>query len=151
MLKTKVPPPVITIVCMFLMWAISKINLHFSLSAFVRITLLMLFLLAALVFIFSGLVAFRRAQTTVDPMKPETASSLVCSGIYRFSRNPMYVGLVMMLLAWLVYLSSPFAIVGVIGFVYYINEFQIKPEEHALQKKFGVEFDKYKLKVRRWL
>ncbi len=84
-------------------------------------------------------------------MKPEAASSLVSTGIYRLSRNPMYVGLVFLLLALLVYLASALSIIGVLVFVLYINAFQIKPEERALMRKFGADFAEYKSRVRRWL
>lgn len=151
MFKNKVPPPIIALVCVLLMWLLSLFTMNIGLSAPIRISLLLVILLAALAFIFSGIVSFRRADTTIDPMKPETASSLVSTGIYRVSRNPMYVGLAMLLVAWLIYLSSPLSIIGVIAFIFYINEFQIKPEERALEKKFGLEFTEYKLRVRRWI
>ena len=99
----------------------------------------------------SGVVSFRRAATSVNPLRPETASSLVVSGIYRFTRNPMYLGLLVVLLGWAVFLSSAVAFVWLPAFVVYMNRFQIGPEETALASLFGPEFTNYRMKVRRWL
>lgn len=150
-LENKIPPPIIALVSALLMWGISTFSLDVGIPFITRFLLIMMFFLLGCFFIFSGLISFRRAQTTVDPMKPEAASSLVRSGVYRFSRNPMYVGLVLLLLALLIFLTSPLSIIGIIGFVLYINEFQIKPEEQALMKKFGRKFTEYQSKVRRWI
>jgi len=102
-------------------------------------------------FCIAGVISFRRAKTTVNPLKPETATSLVTSGIYQVSRNPMYVGFALLLAAWAVYLASPWTTIGVLGFVLYINRFQIVPEERALSTLFSIEFESYKSKIRRWL
>ena len=102
-------------------------------------------------FCIAGVVSFRRAKTTVNPLKPEAATALVSSGIYGISRNPMYVGFALFLLAWVVYLSSPWLSTGIVGFVLYMNQFQIEPEERALKEIFGPEFISYQAKVRRWL
>jgi protein-S-isoprenylcysteine O-methyltransferase Ste14 len=99
----------------------------------------------------AGVVSFKLAKTTVDPLKPDAASSLVRSGIYRFSRNPMYVGFALLLIAWAAYLGYFLSLAGVIAFVFYMNRFQIVPEERALAAKFPAEFAEYRLKVRRWL
>jgi protein-S-isoprenylcysteine O-methyltransferase Ste14 len=84
-------------------------------------------------------------------MKPEIASSLVTSGAYRFTRNPMYLGLCLLLVAWALFLSSLLAFVGPLLFILYMNRFQIAPEETALSTIFGEEFANYKAKVRRWI
>ena len=99
----------------------------------------------------AGIVSFRMAKTTVNPLKPETASSLVDSGIYQFSRNPMYVGFAFALTAWALWLSSLWALGGVVVFVLYMNKFQIQPEEKVLAQLFGDDFTVYQAKVRRWL
>jgi protein-S-isoprenylcysteine O-methyltransferase Ste14 len=98
-----------------------------------------------------GLVEFRRERTTFSPMKPENASALVVSGIFRFTRNPMYLGLLMFLLAWASYLSNGVALLGLPAFVLYMNRFQIAPEERALAALFGADFTAYKARVRRWM
>jgi protein-S-isoprenylcysteine O-methyltransferase Ste14 len=108
-------------------------------------------LLVGIGFSVGGVLAFRRARTTLNPTKPEQASSLVRSGVYRVTRNPMYVGLLCVLVAWAVFLSSAWALLGPLIFVLYIGRFQIAPEERALAKLFGSEFADYQAKVRRWL
>ncbi|MEP1215828.1 MAG: isoprenylcysteine carboxylmethyltransferase family protein [Marinobacter sp.] len=107
--------------------------------------------LVGILFPVAGVVAFRRARTTVDPRTPEASSVLVSSGIYRYSRNPMYVGFALGLLAWGIYLGPAWELIGVVFFVLYMNHFQIGPEERALRALFGDEFRAYEQQVRRWL
>jgi protein-S-isoprenylcysteine O-methyltransferase Ste14 len=99
----------------------------------------------------SGMVSFRRAKTTINPSKPSAASSLVTSGVYRYTRNPMYLGLSITLMAWGVFLSNALALLAVPLFVLYINRLQIIPEERVLSSLFGAKYAAYKEKVRRWL
>lgn len=98
-----------------------------------------------------GWFSFRKAGTTVNPLRPEQASALVITGIYRFSRNPMYLGFAMGLVAWVVYLSAWAGLLAIGAFVAYMNRFQIEPEERALESRFGQAFVDYKRRVRRWL
>jgi len=98
-----------------------------------------------------GLVSFRRARTTVNPLEPQQASTLVVRGVYHVSRNPMYLGFAVLLLAWAFWLSHPLALIGVALFILYMNRYQIEPEEHALDARFGAEYRRYKQRVRRWL
>ena len=99
----------------------------------------------------AGMVAFRRAKTTVNPVKASLASSLVIRGVYRYTRNPMYVGLLLTLLAWAVFLANPLAVLWVVVYVLYITRFQIIPEERVLASLFGAEYEAYKGRVRRWI
>jgi protein-S-isoprenylcysteine O-methyltransferase Ste14 len=99
----------------------------------------------------AGVMAFRAHRTTVDPVHPDGATSIVSSGIYRISRNPMYLGFALMLLALAVQLDSVLALLGVPLFVLYMNRFQIKPEERLLTAKFGAQYVTYLGKVRRWI
>ncbi len=99
----------------------------------------------------AGIVSFYLAKTTVNPEKPEKASTLVTSGIYKVTRNPMYVGLVCFLIAWAAWLGSLYSLVFIVVFVLYMNRFQITPEERALTKLFGQDYQDYCQKVRRWL
>jgi protein-S-isoprenylcysteine O-methyltransferase Ste14 len=98
----------------------------------------------------AALLQFRRAHTTVNPHKPETATTLVTSGVYAWTRNPMYLGLAILLLGWAVRLGtlSPFA--GPLLFIALIQHVQIRPEEHALRERFGKEYDLYCRRVSRW-
>ena len=98
-----------------------------------------------------ALLHFFRRRTTVNPLKPASAAALVTGGIYRFSRNPMYLGLATLLLAWAFYLGNLAALAGVALFVLYMNRFQIAPEERALEARFGAEYIAYRTRVRRWL
>jgi len=98
-----------------------------------------------------GILAFLRAKTTIHPMHPENASALVTSGIYRWSRNPMYVGVLFVLTGWALWLSHLLPFFFLPLFVAYLNRFQIQPEEKALKAKFGEAFTDYMQSVRRWL
>lgn len=99
-----------------------------------------------------GVASFRRAGTTVNPTRPEGASALVVGGIYRYSRNPMYLGFVLGLVAWGLWLSSTLALAcGPLLFVLCLNWLQIIPEERVLEAKFGDSYRTYKNQVRRWL
>jgi protein-S-isoprenylcysteine O-methyltransferase Ste14 len=99
----------------------------------------------------SGVAAFRAHRTTVNPLTPSASSVVVSSGVYRFSRNPMYLGLLLALAGWAVYLSNAVAALLVPAFVVYMNRFQIEPEERALLAKFGPPFAQYMAAVRRWV
>ena len=99
----------------------------------------------------AGVVAFRANKTTVNPLDPGAASTVVSNGIYRYSRNPMYLGFLLALAAWAVYLSSVVAALFLPAFVAYMNRFQIQPEERMLLAKFGPAFSQYMQAVRRWV
>jgi protein-S-isoprenylcysteine O-methyltransferase Ste14 len=99
----------------------------------------------------AGARAFRQAGTTVNPLHPDRASSIVTSGIYRYTRNPMYVGVVFVLLGCFLAFGALSAVIGLPAFVVYINRYQIAPEERILEAKFGSEYASYRERVRRWL
>ena len=149
MLNNKIPPVIVVLFFAGIMALIA----HYSVIDF---TVFVAYLAASLVIIgcascVAGVVSFKLAKTTVNPNKPEQASKLVTSGIYRISRNPMYLGFAFILAGWGVWLSSVWAMLGVVGFIGYLTLFQIMPEERALSKLFGDEFTAYKARVRRWL
>lgn len=98
----------------------------------------------------AGVLAFRRARTTVNPMTPDASSSMVSTGIYRLTRNPMYLGFLLALVGWALMLGTLLALVPVALYVGYMNRFQIVPEERALRGKFGADYDAYAGRVRRW-
>jgi protein-S-isoprenylcysteine O-methyltransferase Ste14 len=110
-----------------------------------------LLLVAGVAVILAGVWEFRAARTTVDPLHPASASAMVQSGIYRRTRNPMYLGMLLALAGWSVWLASPAAMTVLPAFVLYLNRFQIAPEEQALAALFGAEFNQYRRSVRRWL
>ncbi len=109
------------------------------------------FFVTGILFILAAGSVFRMVRTTVNPTKPDATSSLVVSGVYRLSRNPMYVGALLVLVGWAVFLSHPLPVLFLPTFVIYMNRFQIAPEERALSGKFGAEYERYKQSVRRWL
>lgn len=99
----------------------------------------------------AGVWAFRRAGTTVDPMRPQASREVVRSGIYAYSRNPMYLGFALVLLGWAWLLSHALALAVLPGFVLYMNRFQIFPEERVLSQHFGPAYQSYRAQVRRWI
>ena len=149
--ELKVPPPIVALLVAAGMWGISKMGASIEIPIIARHVVTATIALAGGCISLAGIVSFRRAKTTVNPLKPENTASLVTAGIYRFTRNPMYLGLLFVLLAWAVFLSSAWALVGPIAFVLYINRFQIAPEERVMATMFGVSYSEYKARVRRWL
>ena len=150
-LETKVPPPIVALLMAALMWVASLKVPSADVPLAIRVTVAVVVALAGLAVGVAAIVSFRRARTTVNPLKPNTASSLVTGCIFRFTRNAMYVSMLVYLLAWAVYLSSWLALVCLPIFVFYIDRFQIGPEERALEALFGQEYATYKERVRRWL
>ncbi len=97
-----------------------------------------------------ALIQFFLSKTTIDPSKPQKTNALVTTGLYNYSRNPMYLAMLLLLLAWILVLGNAFNILLTAGFVGYMNRFQIVPEEEILQKRFGKDYANYKVLVRRW-
>ncbi|PKI16494.1 methyltransferase family protein [Colwellia sp. 12G3] len=150
-LENKIPPPLVAILIAAGMWWLSIITPVILLTSTLKITLVITFMIAGIFFALSGVISFRLANTTVNPLKPDKASALVTSGIYQFTRNPMYVGFVAFLFAWASYLGSAWGVVLIMMYVAYIQRFQIAPEERALTVLFKDEFSNYKKQVRTWL
>jgi protein-S-isoprenylcysteine O-methyltransferase Ste14 len=132
------------------MWLLSRAaaSLHFDLPA--HNWLAVVLISAGFVTGISGVVIFRKAKTTIDPTKPH-ASSLVMWGVYAISRNPMYLGGLIMLLGWAIFLSNPLAFLFLPIYVLYLNRFQIAPEERVLTSLFGETYVAYQARARRWL
>ncbi|MDH4173967.1 MAG: isoprenylcysteine carboxylmethyltransferase family protein [Betaproteobacteria bacterium] len=150
-LELKIPPPVVALLVAGGMWGIARLAPLIDLPQSLRVGAAIACGLAGVGLDIAALVSFQRARTTFNPMKVEKTSALVRSGVYRLTRNPMYLGSVLMLVAWAVYLSSAWALLGIVAFVLYLNRFQIAPEERALASKFGVSYAAYRSRVRRWL
>lgn len=154
-LELKIPPVVVTLLFGLLMWAVTYpvkgTLLILPISPKAAMALIGICLLLSAAFALSGVVSFRLAKTTSNPLDPQKASSLVQSGVYRISRNPMYVGFAFLLLAWAFFLQSIFALILVPAFVVYLTVFQIKPEELALYALFPESFPAYCQKARRWI
>jgi len=150
-LELKVPPVALVLLFAVMMWLLSASVPSLALALPWRILVALILWCAGFAIALAGLFEFRRAKTTVNPLTPEAASAIVTSGIYRYSRNPMYVGLLLALIGWDVWLSHLLAFALLPFFVVYMNHFQIEPEERALSKKFGGLFRDYRRSVRRWL
>ncbi len=150
-MKPKVLPIIYVIifaVCMYLiasMIDLLKIELHNRGLISVAISIFGVFI------IWLGGYQFKKASTTFNPLAPEEATQLVTSGIYRYSRNPMYIGFLLLLLAWAIFLGSLFALLVLPVFVLLISIVQIRPEEKALEDKFGDAYRHYLSSVRRWI
>ncbi|REL29329.1 methyltransferase family protein [Thalassotalea euphylliae] len=152
-LELKIPPVLLVVISLLLMWLTQQLLPHFAFTSTNHYGVQLagtLLLLGAFV-IFAGVYAFRKAQTTVNPMTPSDASSLVNTGIYRITRNPMYLGFLLMLIAYAVYLQHPFTLIWCGVFVGYMTQFQIKPEERMLNRLFGEPYQDYCTQVRRWI
>lgn len=150
-LELKVPPVALAIIFAGAMWGASA---QFPLLAFElpwRLAVTAGFVCFGVVLLIAGVVAFRRGSTTVNPTRPAATSKVVSTGIYAVSRNPMYLGLLLVLTGWAAFLGHILALLLVPAFVAYMNRFQITPEERALSSKFGPEFTAYRRSVRRWL
>ena len=150
-LELRVPPVVVTVVSGFLGLLLAEAFPGLNVRSLAQAWLASGFAVLGLVCSALGIVGFRRAHTTVNPMTPGAATVLVGSGIYGITRNPMYVGFLCLLLAELAWLGSPVALVVAPGFVLFLNRFQITPEERALRERFGAEYLEYATRVRRWL
>ena len=150
-LPRAIPPPVVALVLALLMWLTPAVAGLVQIPDPVRVLSAVVLVSIGQSISIAGIIAFRRAKTTVNPVKASLASSLVVQGVYRYTRNPMYVGLLLTLLAWAVFLANPFAVLWVVVFVLYITRFQIIPEERVLASLFGAEYEAYKGRVRRWV
>lgn len=150
-LDRKVPPPAVTLVAAAVMWVLANALPVIALPYWLRFGGTLILLVVGAAAGIAGAVEFRRSRTTLDPRRPEAASALVTAGIYTRTRNPMYLGLALFLLAWAVYLASLWSVLGVVAFILYLGRFQIQPEERALTVLFGQEYESYKSAVRRWI
>ncbi len=150
-LELKIPPPLVAAVSAGIMYGMATLLPPLALAPSLRVGAALALAVAGASLDLAGLMAFRRVKTTVNPMAPQQSSSVVSTGVYRFTRNPMYLGLVFLLLAWAVYLSSAWALLVMPAFMAYITRFQIKPEERVLAARFGGAYADYRARVRRWL
>lgn len=150
-LELTIPPPLVMLVIGLLMWLLSFIFPTLTMASISSLSGAAIIGLGGLGISMAGVITFMRAKTTSDPRKPADASTLVTSGIYRLTRNPMYLGVLLILIAWGLTLGNLLALICAFIFVPYINRYQILPEERLLEDKFGAVFTAYKAKVRRWI
>ena len=150
-LELKVPPPAAALLAALAMWlaAYGLGGLSFTLPE--RRVVSIVLAASGIAISAAGTWSFWRARTTVNPTRPEATSSLVATGIFRFTRNPMYLGLFLVLAGWAAHLANAAALPGPLLFALYVTRFQILPEERVLASKFGPEFDAYRRRTRRWI
>lgn len=146
-MELKIPPPVVFLICAALIY----FSPNFTEPMLILRILAVIIALTAISIDLLGLLAFWQKKTTINPLDPSKTSHLVTHGIYRFTRNPMYLGFACQLTAWTLWLSNLLALIWVWGFILYITRFQIVPEERLLAEKFGAEFKAYQQQVPRWL
>jgi protein-S-isoprenylcysteine O-methyltransferase Ste14 len=150
-LELRLPPPVVMAAVALLMWLAARALPAFDFSLPARGALAAVLAVLGLLIAGVAFVQFRRAGTTVNPTRPHESALLVVHGIYRLSRNPMYLGDLLILAAWAVWLASGPAFLGLPLFVAYLNHFQIVPEERMLEARFGAAYAAYRRAARRWL
>tara|TARA_Y100000034_G_C6751199_1_gene333936 strand:- start:140 stop:601 length:462 start_codon:yes stop_codon:yes gene_type:complete len=150
-LELKVPPVAVVIVYLGLMTIVAQQWPGYILLLPYQALIAIMLTLSGVAIALFGVVSFRKAKTTVNPTKPSSASSVVDSGIFRFTRNPMYLGMLMLLVGYAVELAALSSYLLALTFIFYMNQFQIKPEERALEALFGQDYTDYKRNVRRWI
>ncbi|MFT4906263.1 MAG: protein-S-isoprenylcysteine O-methyltransferase Ste14 [Oleispira sp.] len=153
-LQLKCPPPIVMMLSAILAGFVSQaewVFLQQQVLVLENVFWPLSFVIAGISLALAGVKEFNQQQTTVNPLDPSQSSSLVTSGIYQFTRNPMYLGMLLVLLGWADLLDTILAYSGAMIFFVYISLFQIKPEEEILTQKFGEDFLQYCKNVRRWL
>src|SRR6056300_388018 len=148
-METKIPPPIVTL--------LFGLSIYFSRGIFQAVEvkysfyIAILLLILGLTVLISAVRLFRKDKTTVNPLSPEQATKLVTDGIFKYSRNPMYLGIAFILGSIAVFFNLIGGIILIALFCFYITKFQIIPEERAMSNLFSQDFDKYKQTTRRWI
>jgi protein-S-isoprenylcysteine O-methyltransferase Ste14 len=150
-LELRVPPPVVTATAALLMWLIAIPFPSLDLDLPARSAVGGIFVVLGLVMGAAALFGFRKANTTINPMTPDASTALVVQGVYRLTRNPMYLALLAILIGWGYVVANVAALAMLPLFMLYLDRFQIGPEERALQARFGADYERYRGSVRRWL
>ena len=150
-LSLKIPPVAQGIIALIFIWLFNRYIPIFRIDIVFKGAVSLVIICIGFLVGVSGISAFIKLHTTVDPRYPEKASKLVVVGIYKYSRNPMYLAIVFVLTGISVYLGALSSFLVVFFFVAYINQFQIVPEEQILKQKFGEKYVQYTKQVRRWL
>ena len=150
-LELKIPPVLVTVIAALVMWILSNLIPIATYTTNWNIVLSSLLFCAGSLLALLGVIEFKKHQTTVDPRIPHQTERLVISGIYKISRNPMYLGFLLMLAGWAFFLSHFIAVLMLPVFIIYMNKYQIAAEERWMLEKFGDEFLIYTGKVRRWI
>ena len=150
-MKLLIPPPVQAIICAGLMWLIARQFPEFSFSGSFQQPFAILICIIGIGIDLVSVGLFAREKTTVSPFSPNKTSALITSGIYKFTRNPMYLGMTCILTGLAVWLGNYACFLMIPCFIWYITQLQIIPEEEILLERFGEEYGEYMLRVRRWI
>lgn len=151
MSNPKIPPPIVGAVCAGFIALIAYFKLGPYFAAPFALWVAIFLACTGLLIAFLSVKAFGKAKTTIHPLVPMKTKSLVVSGMNRISRNPMYLGMLLILIGVAVYFGYVAGLFPAALFMFYITQFQIKPEEAALSQLFGEEYEIYKSRVRRWI
>lgn len=133
------------------MWLVSKYSLHTNFNLNGINILALVFLIIAIIMIVLSINKFKKNRTTISPLRPNKTSSLITSGIYNYTRNPMYLGLLLMLFSTALFMKNFISFLIIPLFVIFVTKNQIIPEEQILENIFGKEYRNYKKKVKRWI
>jgi protein-S-isoprenylcysteine O-methyltransferase Ste14 len=150
-LELKIPPPAVLFSSGALGYGLARLFPRFAFGFPGRLAVALVLGLAGIALAVAGVVEFARRKTTVNPLRPEESSTVVSSGIYRFTRNPMYLGMLLVLAGWTLFLGNGAAAVTLPLFVLWLDRFQIGPEERILSASFGDAYASYCRSVRRWI
>lgn len=146
-----IPPPVVVAIVAAAMWLISRAVGAASIDSGLRAPVAIALSIAGTLVMAIAVASFVAAKTSINPLKPARASTLITGGAFRFTRNPIYLGDLLILAAIAVWLGQPANLALLAGFAWYIDRFQIRPEERVLSALFGAEYAAYCARVRRWL
>jgi protein-S-isoprenylcysteine O-methyltransferase Ste14 len=150
-LEHRLPPPIVVLVVAAAMWPLAGYAPAIPLDQPWRWIAAAVLALGGLLVARSGVRNFGRAGTTINPVKIDAVSALVTTGTFAHTRNPMYLGMTLLLLGWAVALSGVWTLLGPLLFVLFITRFQVLPEEAVLAARFGASYDAYRRRVRRWI
>lgn len=150
-LELRIPPPVIAVISLGLIWLLSWLLPSFGFSFKGIKVIAFVFIGMGILSAFIGVFSFSNAATTSSPVKLEMASKLVTKGLYKYTRNPMYLGIFLGLTGFSFYFGNWACFIVPVLFLLYITRFQIKAEERVLKAKFGKEYEDYLSSTRRWI
>ena len=150
-MNTRIPPPVVVVISAAMMWWLARLLAVGEFETEIQPLLAVVFMSAGIGMMLIAAFSFYEAKTTINPLDPSKASHLITTGIFGFSRNPIYLADLLILIAWAIWLGNIFNIALLVVFVVYINRFQIAPEERALGTLFGDAYRDYCSRVRRWI
>ena len=150
-LDTKIPPPLLGLMTALMMWLLTQLLPTLSLVSSNLYRVGIVIMLAGVCLDLVAFFQFRNKHTSINPLHPEKASTMVITGLYKYTRNPMYLGLLIVLTGWALFLGNLASFACLPIFMRVLTRFQILPEERILTEKFGAPYEEYLGKVRRWI